>query len=1514
MPEWVRRLKAKGKSNIPHQQASTGDASTSRVPASTVQPSLPLPQHTLSVQTSALALAPRNPFEDKGKLLRDALDDPDTEDPTFVEEQLGPNSDVEKDAARVETLRGQNQAERSNQWIASMKKIACQIMQFAPVVDVATNVKPEVLSLPWAGIRSLLMVAQKTQEQSESILDGIKTVLDTSHLLNVYFDIYGQLDATPAIGHLYLNVVKLYGLNLTFVAHAQHTYDMNKFERMIQSLTGQVIPKFKTDHDRMLRTVEYHARAVDREVSEEQRTWVNEKLKRLEKTQAEINQGVKGVQQTLNLNALQVAAGAAYDSMDYSGDNQDGDFQLCLHGTRVDITEAIQKWATTNDEQRVFWLSGKAGTGKSTIARTVAHELAKQGYLVGSFFFKRGGDSKLRKAQYLFPTIAHQMAYFTPSISDKIADASRDSPPDENSKALEKKFEMLIQGPLSGYSTGSATDVRAIVIDAIDECDARRAVGQAMKLWPKLSSHTSMNLRVFVTSRSDNEIWGTLGQLEPKYLRYERLEDWQSSTIENDLRRYCGNELKKIREERKNNLVPDELGDEWPGEDVVDRLVQISQPLFIATSTILRDARNDPGHLQERVNGLKSTGTDALTAIYLDILNQAAKLDIKWPNWFGQVIKPLAVLHSSLTISALTDLLGGNTMVVANALNPLSSVIEFPSGKEVKAGSRAAVRVYHESFRDFLMDPSLKDHPEFWIDQGEVHGVLMSKCLNLLEKKLVHDVCKQKHPGTEREDVPAECIDRHIPESVQYACRYWTSHAIHSNEAIEDGGQVDLFLRAFLLYWTEAMAWLGKLGEMVVCLKQLRKAIDSQSSPRLHSFVADTLRWVPAIRNLISDTPLQTYSSALAFAPSNSVVRKSFRSDMEDFLQVWLPVATDWGFELQTLRGHSHFILSITPSIDGRRLVTVGRDNTVRLWDVESGTEEKRTEIGRSYRLGSDVASAFPEEDLVVIAGSSGEHWRWNLEDDARRIDLELPSEANSVSVSPNGRYAAWGLDTGEIYIWDAENDAGQVVESHSSSVECMAFSSDSETLVSGSTDIWKWSPQAGPGKLCQVGTIIKCIAISPNGKFVVFRSASIYHGTISVFHCTSHEVDQIMQISQVDSLMVTPDSQKVLTGYWDSLYLYDFQTQQEPMKLPLETSGITAMTSSRDGKTIWAGDYFGLIRQLDVDLLLKSPQHRTGPATIALSTDGRSLALWSHGNQLSLWNIETRICEPRLTDHRLWKSRYRRILISSDSRFVVVACTDNPPANVVLIWDLEANALRELKDRPSHVTTVELSPDNKTLLCGFYDGQIWAADLERGVLREKFTGHTLSINDIAISLDGQNFASASYDKTIRIWGPKSQTPSVLSSEVTMYGACFSADGRMLYTYDFKNSICEWNIEKTCIVRTLAEGPEYGSILIDGRFVPSRFLPVIDRLVAKEVDQPQTQVDSSASTSSTSMFQDRQICALDRTKKWITVGGRKMFKCPDQRGYDWFSCGRTMVFPNRETDFTVLYFTGKDSF
>jgi hypothetical protein len=57
----------------------------------------------------------------------------------------------------------------------------------------------------------------------------------------------------------------------------------------------------------------------------------------------------------------------------------------------------------------IYWLSGLAGIGKSTIAKTVADRAEGRGMLGASFFFSRG-DEPLRNPQLVFPTLAFQLA------------------------------------------------------------------------------------------------------------------------------------------------------------------------------------------------------------------------------------------------------------------------------------------------------------------------------------------------------------------------------------------------------------------------------------------------------------------------------------------------------------------------------------------------------------------------------------------------------------------------------------------------------------------------------------------------------------------------------------------------------------------------------------------------------------------------------------------------------------------------------------------------------------------------------------------------------------------------------------------------------------------------------------------------------------------------------------------------------------------------------------------------
>ena len=116
------------------------------------------------------------------------------------------------------------------------------------------------------------------------------------------------------------------------------------------------------------------------------------------------------------LDLLPTAPSAAFNSLD----NQYG--PTCLPDTRVELLQEIARWAEGSSDECIFWLNGIAGTGKSTVARTVARIWYDRGHLGGSFFFSRGGG-EVSNADMLFTTLASQLASQIPSAKRYICEA-----------------------------------------------------------------------------------------------------------------------------------------------------------------------------------------------------------------------------------------------------------------------------------------------------------------------------------------------------------------------------------------------------------------------------------------------------------------------------------------------------------------------------------------------------------------------------------------------------------------------------------------------------------------------------------------------------------------------------------------------------------------------------------------------------------------------------------------------------------------------------------------------------------------------------------------------------------------------------------------------------------------------------------------------------------------------------------------------------------------------------------
>jgi hypothetical protein len=106
----------------------------------------------------------------------------------------------------------------------------------------------------------------------------------------------------------------------------------------------------------------------------------------------------------ISLDDIAYAEGARYDPE-----------RQCLPGTREEVLKEITDWINSTDGlmPRMFVLSGVAGSGKSSIAHTIARLFDDVGRLGSSFCFDRANQAKLRLDTF-FSTIARDLADLDP--------------------------------------------------------------------------------------------------------------------------------------------------------------------------------------------------------------------------------------------------------------------------------------------------------------------------------------------------------------------------------------------------------------------------------------------------------------------------------------------------------------------------------------------------------------------------------------------------------------------------------------------------------------------------------------------------------------------------------------------------------------------------------------------------------------------------------------------------------------------------------------------------------------------------------------------------------------------------------------------------------------------------------------------------------------------------------------------------------------------------------------------
>jgi hypothetical protein len=456
-------------------------------------------------------------------------------------------------------------------------------------------------------------------------------------------------------------------------------------------------------------------------------------------------------------------------------------------------------------EQSVYWLSGVVGTGKTSIAQSVCRELEE--YLVGSFFFSRNSEDRQRPSNVI-PTLIYQLAFTQPSLQHQICISIKQDP-QISTKSITKQAELLLSAEFKLLIEDLGPLL--IVLDGFDECG--KGNGQeGAPLLPLLVQRlcaAPSRLKIFFTSRPEASIHRIANRIQSD-IRHLALHHIGGRVVRDDIERYVRAEFEEISQNRFD-------GGPWLADDDHEQqLIQRSGGLFIYAATAIKcisEAISPAVALSSLLAGDSSSKDSPLAVLddmYLRIIEAiGGRDDHDISNVtcaiFRHVVGTIVFVSEPLSRVALSKISGENLNDVTSILRPLYSLLD------VGPNLASPVRIFHQSFPEFLSDPNRCSNAKLCVNPEETHHTIVHNCLRTINIGLRQDLCHIGDPSLLNSEIPDldACLKKHTSEELRYSCVYWTIHLTETRFPSPDLIQeLQHFCKNHILHWLEALSLL----------------------------------------------------------------------------------------------------------------------------------------------------------------------------------------------------------------------------------------------------------------------------------------------------------------------------------------------------------------------------------------------------------------------------------------------------------------------------------------------------------------------------------------------------------------------------------------------------------------------------------------------------------------------------------------------------------------------------------
>jgi WD40 repeat protein len=378
----------------------------------------------------------------------------------------------------------------------------------------------------------------------------------------------------------------------------------------------------------------------------------------------------------------------------------------------------------------------------------------------------------------------------------------------------------------------------------------------------------------------------------------------------------------------------------------------------------------------------------------------------------------------------------------------------------------------------------------------------------------------------------------------------------------------------------------------------------------------------------------------------------------------------------------------------------------------------------------------------------------------------------------------------------------------HDETVIRVAWSRDGRLLASGDLDgvVKTWDARTGKKLFATAPPthrrLVHGLVFSPDGQFLA-EGGQDDRGVVNLWDpWTGKPIRELQTEHRVlIALAVSPDSQQLAAAFQDrNVCLWDVPSGRELWCHQDDPPVFNGLAFTSDGKRFLSVSAKGIVtvRDRTSGQLVSTSHTGFGPLVCAgFSQDSRLVALGSELGTVKVVQAETckEICPP-LEGHT---SKILGLAFAAGDKRLATSAQDL----TVKIWDLKTGkeALNLYTTNEGRVYSLAFSPDGNRLAAGdaahavkVLDGRPLTGSAQGGAIKT-LGGHTHSVVRVVFSRDGGRVASASLDKTAKVWDAHTgrELHTLRGHEAALTSVAFSRDGRRIASASLDETVRVWD-------------------------------------------------------------------------------------------------------------------------